>query len=108
VDLDGKFAKSGPDPDVEALAAMRALLHQLIGQSADVLGIDRVQLDELRANRLINRDHLRRWPRMPREGVDVQGEVRQRLQLLRDLNRQARALGLDLALGGEVPPETPP
>ena len=106
-DLDGKFAKSGPHPDVEALAAVRALLHQLIGQSADVLGIDRVQLDELRANRLINRDLLRRWPRMPREGVDVEGQARQRLQLLRDLNQQARALGLDLALGGEVPPETP-
>jgi hypothetical protein len=87
---------------------MRALLRQLIGQSADVLGIDRVQLDELRADRLINRDLLRRWPRMPREGVDVQGEVQQRLQLLRDLNQQARALGLDLALGGKVPPEMPP
>jgi Icc protein len=107
-DLDGKFAKSGPNPDAEALAAMRALLRQLIGQSADVLGIDRVQLDELRANRLINRDLLRRWPRMPREGVDVQGQARQRLQLLRDLNHQARALGLDLDLGGEVSPETPP
>jgi Icc protein len=106
-DLDGKFAKSGPHPDVEALAAVRALLRQLIGQSADVLGIDRVQLDELRANRLINRDLLRRWPRMPHEGVDVEGQTRERLQLLRHLNQQARALGLDLDLGGEVPPETP-
>jgi Icc protein len=107
-DLDGRFARSGPKPDVEALAAVRALLRQLIGQSADVLGIDRVQLDELRANRLINRDLLRRWPRLPRAGVDVQGRARERLQLLRDLNQQARALGLDLGLGGEVPPETPP
>jgi len=28
--------------------------------------------------------------------------------LLRDLNEQVKALGLDLGLGGEVPPQTPP
>ncbi|MET4389389.1 Icc protein [Bradyrhizobium sp. F1.4.3] len=107
-DLDGKFARSGPGAEVDARAAVTALLRQLIGQSADVLGIDCIQLDELRANRLINRDLLRRWPRLPREGVDVQEQVRQRLQLLRDLHQQACALGLDLGLGGEMPPETPP
>jgi Icc protein len=106
-DLDGKFAKSGPNPDAKALAAVQVLLRQLIGQSGDVLGIDRVQLDELCGNRLINRDLLRRWPRMPRGGVDLEGQMRERLQLLRDLNRQARALGLDLDLGGAVSPETP-
>ena len=93
---------------VEAVAAVQALLHQLIGQSAELLGIDRAQLDELRANRLINRDSLRSWPSMPREGVDVQGEDAERLELLRDLNQQALALGLDLDLGGAMPPETPP
>ncbi|WP_426613406.1 metallophosphoesterase family protein [Bradyrhizobium sp. McL0616] len=108
-DLDGKFARSGPNTEIEALAAVGALLRQLIGQSADVLGIDRVQLDELRADRLINRDDfLRRWPSLPREGVDSQGQARERLQLLRDLNRQASALGLDLGLGGEVRPDTLP
>ncbi|WP_369719419.1 metallophosphoesterase [Bradyrhizobium sp. LLZ17] len=106
-DLEGKLTRSGPRSDVEAVAAVQALLHRLIGQSAELLGIDRAQLDELRANRLINRASLRSWPSMPREGVDVQGQA-ERLGLLRDLNQQALALGLDLDLGGEAPPETPP
>ncbi|QPF92677.1 metallophosphoesterase family protein [Bradyrhizobium commune] len=108
-DLKGRFARSGPGPEVEALAAARALLRQLIGQSADVLGIDRATLDELRANRLINRDDvLRRWPRLPREGIDIEERLRQRLQWLRELDRQAGALGLALGLGGKMPPKTPP
>jgi hypothetical protein len=45
---------------------------------------------------------------MPRAGIDVQGQTQQKLQLLRDLNERVKALGLDLGLGGEVPPQTPP
>ena len=103
-DLDGKFAKWASKPEAAALAEVRALLRQLIGQSADRLGIDRVTLDELRADRLVNRDDLsRRWPAPPREAVDVETGVRQRLQALRDLNDQVKLLGLDLGLGGEMP-----
>ena len=43
----------------------------------------------------------------PRPGIDVEIETRQRLQLLRDLNEQAKALGLDPGLGGEMPPQAP-
>ena len=106
VDLDGKFARSAPRPQVAALAEVRALLRQLIGLSAEMLGIDRATLDEFRANRLTGRDDLkRRWPTLPREDVDVEGSARQRLQLLRDLNDQVKLLGLDLGLGGEAPPQ---
>jgi 3',5'-cyclic AMP phosphodiesterase CpdA len=105
-DLDGRFARSAQWPDVAALAEVGALLRQLIGQSSEALGIDRATLDELCANRLVNRDDLmRRWPMPPRDGVDVQGRRRQRLQLLRDLNDQVKLLGLDLGLGGAMPPD---
>jgi hypothetical protein len=101
-DLDGKFARSAQKPDIAALAAVRALLRQLIGLSAEMLGIDRVTLEELRASRLVNRDDLlRRWPQLPREAVDVEERTRQRLQSLRALNDQVMLLGLDLGLGGE-------
>lgn len=107
VDLDGKFARSAPRPEVAALAEVRALLRQLIAVSADMLGIDRATLNELRSNRLTSRDDLkRRWPTLPPADVDVEGSVRQRLQLLRDLNDQVKLLGLDLGLGGAVPPQS--
>jgi len=81
----------------------------LIELSADVLGIDRVQLDELRTKRLLNRDDLRReWSGAPRAGIDVAEQVRRRLQLLRDLDGHVRAIGLELGLGGDPPPQTPP
>jgi 3',5'-cyclic-AMP phosphodiesterase len=41
-----------------------------------------------------------------RPGIDVEAQARQRLQLLRDLNEQAKALGLDPGLGGKSPPQT--
>jgi 3',5'-cyclic-AMP phosphodiesterase len=105
-DLESKFSRSARKHDVEA--AVTSLLRRLIEQSANVLGIDDVQLDELRARRLVNRDDLRReLPRVVRPGIDVAIETRQRLQLLRDLNEQAKALGLDAGLGGEVPPQAP-
>lgn len=108
-DLEGKVAWSGPRSGIDALAAVRTLLGRLIEQSAEVLGIDRVQLDELCGRRLINRDDfLRQLPRLPCEGVGVQRRAGQRLQLLRDLDRQVKALGLDLDLGGEAPPQTLP
>jgi hypothetical protein len=108
-DIDGKLAKSERAHDVAAVAAVRLLLNRLTEQSADVLGLDRAALGELRAKRLINReDLLRELPRMPRAGIDVQGQTQQKLQLLRDLNERVKALGLDLGLGGEVPPQTPP
>ncbi len=108
-DLDRKFARSGRKHDVEALAAVTVLLRRLIEQSADVLGIDDVQLDELRAKRLVNRDDLRReLPGSPRAGIDVEAQALQTLQLLRDLNERVKELGLDLGLGGEVPSQTPP
>jgi 3',5'-cyclic-AMP phosphodiesterase len=85
-----------------------SVLRRLIEQSVNVLGIDDFQLDELRARRLVNRDDLRReLPRVARPGIDVEVEAQQRLQLLRDLNEQAKALGLDPGLGGKVPPQTP-
>jgi len=40
---------------------------------------------------------------LPCEGVDVQWQARQRLQLLRNLDEQVKTLGLDLDLGGAVP-----
>lgn len=104
-DLSGRFAKSAQRTDLAALAEVNRLLCQLIGQSADTLGIDRAVLEELRADRLVNRDHLsRQWPTLPREAVDIEGRNRQRLQTLRDLNDQAKLFGLDLGLGGEMPP----
>jgi Icc protein len=104
-DLAGRFAKPAQRTDFAALAEVKGLLRQLIGQSADTLGIDRAALDELRTDRLVNRDGLsRRWPTLPREVADTEGRTRQRLQLLRDLNDQVKLLGLDLGLGGEVPP----
>lgn len=43
---------------------------------------------------------------MLREAADIEGRTtRQRLQLLRDLNDQVKLLGLDLGLGGEMPPQ---
>ena len=84
------------------------MLSLLIGLSAEMLGIDRDTLDELRAVRLINRDDLeRRWPALPREDVDAMESARQRLQLLRDLNDQVKLFGLDLGLGGAAPPQGP-
>lgn len=71
--------------------------------TTDTLGIDRAALDELRADRLVNRDDLsRQWPTRPREAADIEGRT-QRQQLLRDLNDQVKLLGLDL--GGEMPPQ---
>ncbi|WP_027553970.1 metallophosphoesterase [Bradyrhizobium sp. Cp5.3] len=108
-DLDSKSTKSVSRHVLKALAAAGALLSLLVEQSADVLGIDRGELDDLRATRVINRaDLLRQLPRMPRGGIDEQQQIRQRLQLLRELNDQVKALGLDLGLGGEAPPQAPP
>jgi predicted phosphodiesterase len=102
----GKLLRSARKQEVEAFAAVTVLLRRLIEQSAGVLGIDHVQLDDLGAKRLLDRDDLRReWLGMPRQSTDV---ARQRLQLLRDLNEQMKMLGLDLGLGGEMPPQTPP
>ncbi|MBR0912549.1 metallophosphoesterase family protein [Bradyrhizobium japonicum] len=108
-DIEGKFARSERRDDAEALAAVKLLLRRLIEHCADVLGIDDVQLDELLAKRLVNRDDFRRdWPGMPSAGVDV-AQARRRLQLLlHGLNEPVKVLGLDLALGGEPPPQTPP
>ncbi|MDE5464129.1 metallophosphoesterase [Bradyrhizobium sp. CSS354] len=105
-DLESKSSRSARKHDVDAVAVVTSLLRRLIEQSANVLGIDSFQLDELRARRLINRDDLRReLPWVARPGIDVEIETRQRLQLLRDLNEQAKALGLDADLGGEMPPQ---
>lgn len=105
-DLCGRLAKSALRTDLAALAEVKGLLRQLIGQSADTLGIDRAALDELRADRLVNRDDLsRQWPALPGEAADIEGRTPQRLQLLRDLNDQIKLLGLDLGLGGEMPPQ---
>lgn len=105
-DLSGRFAKSAQRSDLAALADVKRLLHQLIGQCADTLGIERAALDELRADRLVNRDDLaRQWPTLPREAADIAPRTQQRLQLLRDLNDQVKLLGLDLGLGGEMPPQ---
>ncbi|MGY8632421.1 metallophosphoesterase [Bradyrhizobium sp. 14AA] len=108
-DLGGKFVRSARKQEGEALAAVTVLLRRLIEQSAGVLGIEQVRLDELGAKRLFNRDDLRReLPGMPHPGIEVEAMARQRLQSLRDLNAQVKLLGLDLGLGGEVPPQTPP
>ncbi|MCK1721428.1 metallophosphoesterase [Bradyrhizobium sp. 141] len=108
-DLEGKVARPGPRSDIDALSAVRTLLGRLIAQSADVFGVDRAQLDELAGRRPINcDDFLRQLPRLSREGLDARQPARQRRQLLRDLNEQVKALGLDLDLGGEAPPQTPP
>lgn len=105
-DLSGRLTKSALRTDRAALAEVKGLLRQLIGQSADMLGIDRATLDELRADRLVNRDDLsRQWSALPREAADIEGRTQQRRQLLRDLNDQVKLLGLDLGLGGEMPPQ---
>ncbi|MBC9879294.1 metallophosphoesterase [Bradyrhizobium sp. INPA01-394B] len=105
-DLESRFARSASQPEVAALAEARALLRRLIVQSADMLGIDRATLDELRADRQVNHDDLaRRWPALPREAIEVQASAHQHLQLLRDLNEPMRLLGLDLGLGGAMPPQ---
>jgi hypothetical protein len=109
MDIEDKFAKSGRKPEAAAMTAVQALLGQLIEQSADTLGIDDALLDELLADRLINRDDLlRQLPRLPREDADAREQARQRLQLLRELNDQIKKLGLDLGLGGAASPQTPP
>jgi hypothetical protein len=108
-DLDGKLVRSGRKRDIAALAAAAGLLHRLIEQSAGALGIDPLRLDELVATRPVNRDDLRReWSGIPHAGIDVEAQVRQRLQSLRDLNAPVKALGLDLGLGGDAPPQTTP
>lgn len=108
-DIEGKFARSAPKPDVAVLAAVAGLLRQLIEQSAEMLGIDRMTLDELRAVSLVSRDNFeRRWPTPPREAADVEGRAQKRLRLLRDLNDQVKLLGLELALGGAPPPHLSP
>lgn len=107
--LRGKAARSAREPDIEAIATAELLLSRLIELSADVLGIDRAPLDELRAKRLVNRDDLRReWPGSPRAGIDLAEQMRRRLQLLRELDGHVKAIGPDLGLGGELPPQTPP
>jgi hypothetical protein len=45
---------------------------------------------------------------VPHAGIDVEAQARQRLKLLQDLNAQVKLLGLDLGLGGEATPQTPP
>jgi hypothetical protein len=108
-ELERKAATSGPGFDIDALAAVRTLLGRLIEQSADVLGIDRAQLDELYGRGLINcPDFLRQVPRQPCKGIDLRRRARQRLQLLRDLDQQVKAFGLDLGLGGQAPPQQSP
>src|SRR4051812_17218375 len=109
MDIEDKFARAGRKPEAAAMTAVQAMLSQLIEQSADTLGIDDAVLDELRVDRLINRDDLlRQLPRLPREDADSQELARQRLQLLRELGDQMKVLGLDLGLGGTAPPEMPP
>ncbi|MBR0813777.1 metallophosphoesterase [Bradyrhizobium diazoefficiens] len=106
-DLEGKVARSGPRSDIGALSAVRTLLARLIAQSAEVLGVDRAQLDSLSGRRSINRDDfLRQLPSLSGEGVDTQQAARQRRELLREMNEPLKALGLDLDLGGEAPPQT--
>lgn len=106
-DLAHKFAKSAQSSELAALAEVSELLRKLIAQSADALGVDSAARDEMCADRLVSRDGLsRRWPTLPRDAVDVEERVRRRLQLLRELDHQAKLLGLDLDLGGEMPPQS--
>jgi predicted MPP superfamily phosphohydrolase len=108
-DLEAKSARSGRKPEAAAMATVRTLLGQLIEQSADMLAIDDAVLDELRANRLLNRDDLlRQLPRGPRGAADAPAQARLRLQWLLDLGEQIKVFGLDLGLGGAASPETPP
>ncbi|UWU78414.1 metallophosphoesterase [Bradyrhizobium huanghuaihaiense] len=105
-DLDRKFSRSGTRHGADAVAAVALLLRRLVEQSAGVLGIDQLQLDELLARRVVSREDLRRECQgMPRTGTEAEAQV---LQLLRDINAQMKELGLDLGLGGEAPPPTPP
>ena len=105
-DLQGKLGRSGRKRDVEALAATAGLLRRLIAHSAGAVGIDTFQLGELVARRLVSREDVRReWPAEPCAGTDLNA---QRGLFLQDLNEQVKALGLDLGLGGEAPPQTPP
>ncbi|MGX1317256.1 Icc protein [Bradyrhizobium sp. USDA 377] len=105
-DLDRKYSRSASGHDADAIAAVALLLRRLVEQSAGVLGIDQIQLDELLARRLVSREDLRRECQGKlRMGTDVEAQV---LQLLRDLNEQMKVLGLDLGLGDEAPPQTPP
>ncbi|QIO31472.1 metallophosphoesterase family protein [Bradyrhizobium sp. 1(2017)] len=112
MNLEGKLARSGSRPAIEAPVGVSALLDRLIALSADLLGIDPVQLEELRDRRLINgADLLRQLPKQPREAIDIQLQARLRVELLRDLNESVKVLGLDLGLdlglGGEAPPQVP-
>jgi 3',5'-cyclic AMP phosphodiesterase CpdA len=103
-ELNGKLAKSVRQRDGNALAGVGSVLGLLIVQCADVLGIDRTELDALRSNRLIDHaDVMRELPKMPRDGIDLAEQTQQRLRLLRKLNIQASALGVELDLGGEPP-----
>jgi predicted phosphodiesterase len=105
-ELEGRFARSARRQDFEAVAAVTQMLRRLIAHSAGVLGIDDAQLEEIRTQRLANRDDLlRELPSGPRADVDIEAQVQQRLQLLRDLYEQVRRLGIDP--GGEASPRTP-
>ncbi|MDA9400212.1 metallophosphoesterase family protein [Bradyrhizobium sp. CCBAU 45389] len=105
-DLERKFSRSAPRHDADAIAAVALLLRRLVEQSAGVLAMDQLQLDELLARRLVSPEDLRRqWPGLPHTGTDGEARV---LQLLRDLNEHMKVLGLDLGLGGAAPPQTPP
>ncbi|MGL9620603.1 metallophosphoesterase [Bradyrhizobium sp. U531] len=108
-DLEGKVESSGPRSDVATLAAVGTVLSRLIGQCADVLGLDRNELDELRGRRLVNRDDfLRQLRALPGDRLHPEQRGPQRRQLLRDLNEHVMALGLDLGLGGAPPSPAPP
>lgn len=108
-DLDGKLGRSGRKHEGAAVTAVQSMLRRLIELAAELVGIDPVQRDELRAMRLVNRDDLKReWSGVPRAGLDVAAKAQQRLQLLHDLNEQVKVLGLDLGLGGALPSQTPP
>jgi hypothetical protein len=107
-ELGGKYARAAGKGEAGALTAAGLLLTRLIEQSADVLGIELGELDELRASRLVNRaDLLRQLPRMPRKDADLLQQTRLRLQWLRELDDQVNILGLDLGLGGAAPTGTP-
>jgi predicted phosphodiesterase len=106
-DLEAKSAKSGRKSDVETFAAVKLLLHRLIAQCAIVLGVDPSQLDELRGRRLLSRDDLGRelLPTLRAE-IDIAAEAQHGLELLRDVDAQVKALGVDLGLGGPPSPLT--